>query len=82
LARICGIVEDIITALSRLRWLFVIARNSSHSYRDRRVDVKEVGRDLGVKYVVEGTTRKAGSRVRITTQLKYEDQHTSMGRTI
>ena len=64
-----GIVEDIVTALSRLRWLFVIARNSSHSYRDRRVDVKEVGRDLGVKYVVEGTTRKAGSRVRITTQL-------------
>jgi TolB-like protein len=64
-----GIVEDIITALSRLRWLFVIARNSSFTYKGRAVDVKQVGRELGVRYVLEGSVRKAGSRVRITAQL-------------
>ena len=64
-----GVVEDIITALSRLRWLFVIARNSSFIYKGRAVDVKEVGRELGVRYVLEGSVRKAGSRVRITGQL-------------
>lgn len=64
-----GIVEDIITALSRLRWLFVIARNSSDSYRGRSVDVKQVGRELGVRYVSEGAIRKAGNRVRITIRL-------------
>ena len=64
-----GMVEDIITALSRLRWLFVIARNSSFTYKGRAVDVKQVGRELGVRYVLEGSVRKAGKRVRITGQL-------------
>jgi len=64
-----GIVEDIITELSRARWLFVIARNSSFTYKGRAVDVKQVGRELGVRYVLEGSVRKAGSRVRITGQL-------------
>ena len=62
-------VEEIITALSRVRWLFVIARNSSFTYKGRAVDVKQVGRDLGVRYVLEGSVRKAGQRVRITGQL-------------
>jgi adenylate cyclase len=64
-----GIVEEIITALSRIRWLFVIARNSSFTYRGQAVDVKQVGRELGVHYVLEGAVRKAGGRVRITAQL-------------
>src|SRR6266446_2145715 len=64
-----GMVEEIITALSRIRWLFVIARNSSFTYRGRSVDVKQVGRELGVLYVLEGSVRKAGNRVRITVQL-------------
>jgi adenylate cyclase len=64
-----GTVEEIITALSRLRWLFVIARNSSFIYKGRSVDVKQVGRELGVRYVVEGSVRKARDRVRITGQL-------------
>jgi adenylate cyclase len=64
-----GIVEEIITALSRMRWLFVIARNSSFTYKGRSVDVKQVGRDLGVRYVLEGSVRKAASRLRITGQL-------------
>ena len=64
-----GMVEEIITALSRIRWLFVIARNSSFTYKGRPVDVKEVGRDLGVRYVLEGSVRKGGNRVRITAQL-------------
>jgi adenylate cyclase len=64
-----GIVEEIITALSRMRWLFVIARNSSFTYKGRSVDVKQVGRELGVRYVLEGSVRKAGSRLRITGQL-------------
>jgi TolB-like protein/Flp pilus assembly protein TadD len=64
-----GVVEDIITALSRVRWLFVIARNSSFTYKGRAVDIKQVGRELGVRYVLEGSIRKAGNRVRITGQL-------------
>ena len=64
-----GMVEEIITALSRIRWLFVIARNSSFTYKGQSIDVKEVGRDLGVRYVLEGSVRKAGGRVRITAQL-------------
>jgi len=64
-----GMVEEIITALSRIRWLFVIARNSSFSYKGRLVDVKQVGRELGVRYVLEGSVRKGGNRVRITAQL-------------
>jgi TolB-like protein len=64
-----GMVEEIITALSRIRWLLVIAGNSSDTHKDRAIDVKEVGRELGVRYVLEGSVRKAGSRVRITAQL-------------
>jgi adenylate cyclase len=64
-----GMVEEIITALSRIRWLFVIARNSSFTYKGKAVDVKQVGRDLGVRYVLEGSVRNAGQRVRITAQL-------------
>jgi TolB-like protein/Tfp pilus assembly protein PilF len=64
-----GISEDLITALSHIRWLFVIARNSSFVYRGRAVDVKQVSRDLGVRYVLEGSVRKAGNRIRITAQL-------------
>jgi adenylate cyclase len=64
-----GMVEDIITGLSRIRWLFVIARNSSFVYKGRTVDVKQVGRELGVRYVLEGSVRKAANRVRITAQL-------------
>jgi adenylate cyclase len=64
-----GIVEDIITGLSRIKWLFVIARNSTFTYKGRAVDVKQVGRELGVRYVLEGSVRKAADRVRITGQL-------------
>jgi len=64
-----GMVEEIITALSRIRWLFVVARNSSFTYKGQAVDVKQVGRELGVRYVLEGSVRKAGRRVRITGQL-------------
>jgi TolB-like protein len=64
-----GMVEEIITSLSRIRWLFVIARNSSFTYKGQAVDVKQVGRELGVRYVLEGSVRKAGGRVRITAQL-------------
>ena len=64
-----GMVEEIITALSRIRWLFVIARTSSFTYKGQAVDVKQVGRELGVRYVLEGSVRKAGNRVRITGQL-------------
>ncbi|WGS18781.1 MULTISPECIES: adenylate/guanylate cyclase domain-containing protein [unclassified Bradyrhizobium] len=64
-----GMVEDIITALSRFKSLFVIARNSSFTYRGKAVDIKQVGRELGVRYVLEGSVRKAGNRLRITGQL-------------
>ena len=64
-----GMVEEIITALSRIRWLFVIARNSSFTYKGQTIDVKRVGRELGVRYVLEGSVRKGGNRVRITAQL-------------
>lgn len=64
-----GMVEDIIGALSRLRWLFVIARNSSFTFKGQRVDVQQVSRELGVRYVLEGSVRKAGNRIRITGQL-------------
>ena len=62
-------VEDIITALSRFKSLFVIARNSSFTYKGKAVDIKQVGRELGVRYVLEGSVRKAGGKVRITGQL-------------
>lgn len=64
-----GIVEEIITALSRIKWLFVIARNSSFAYKGRKTDVKQIGRELGVRYVLEGSVRKSGNRVRINGQL-------------
>jgi TolB-like protein/class 3 adenylate cyclase len=64
-----GMAEEIVTALSRIRWLFVIARNSSFTYKGQAIDVKQVGRELGVRYVLEGSVRKAGGRVRITAQL-------------
>ena len=64
-----GMVEEIITALSRIRWLFVIARNSSFSFKEHSPDVRQVGRELGVRYVLEGSVRRSGNRVRITAQL-------------
>jgi len=64
-----GIVDDIISALSRFKWLFVIARNSSFTYKGTAIDIRQVGRNLGVRYVLEGSIRKAGERVRITGQL-------------
>src|SRR4051794_36922333 len=64
-----GMVEEIITALSRFNGLLVIARNSSFAYKGRAPDVKQVGRELGVRYVLEGSVRKGGSRIRITVQL-------------
>src|SRR5215468_11799087 len=64
-----GITEDIITALTRFRWFFVIARNSSFAYKDKPLDVKQVARELGVRYLLEGSLRKSGERVRISAQL-------------
>lgn len=64
-----GVVEDIIAALSRHRWLFVVSRNSSFAYKGHAVDVKRIGRELGVRYVLEGSMRKAGNRIRMTGQL-------------
>jgi TolB-like protein len=64
-----GLVEEIITGLSRIKWLFVIARNSSFTYKGSAVDVKQIGRELGVRYLLQGSVRKAGSRVRITAQM-------------
>ena len=72
-----GIAEDIISALSRFHWFFVISRNSSFAYKGKTADVKQTARDLGVQYVLEGSVRKAGTRVRITAQLidAVEDRH-------
>jgi len=64
-----GMAEDLITALSRIRWLFVIARNSTFTYKGQAVDVKRVGQEMGVRYVLEGSVRKGGDRVRVTAQL-------------
>jgi adenylate cyclase len=64
-----GMVEDIVTGLSRIKWLFVIARNSSAVYKGKAVDVRQIGRELGVRYLLEGSVRKAGARLRITAQL-------------
>jgi TolB-like protein/class 3 adenylate cyclase len=64
-----GVVEEILTSLAKLPWLFVIARNSSFTYKGKAVDIKQVGRDLGVRYVLEGSIRKAGGRIRMTGQL-------------
>ena len=64
-----GMVEDVITALSRFKSLFVIARNSSFAYKGKPLDIRQVSRELGVRYVLEGSVRRAGGRVRITCQL-------------
>src|SRR5690348_217801 len=71
-----GIVEDIITGLARIKWLFVVARNSTFVYKGRAVDVKQVGRDLGVRYVLEGSLRKTGNHIRLTAQLIEVDNGT------
>jgi len=73
-----GMVEEIITALSRIRWLFVIARNSSFTYKGQAVDVTRVGRELGVRHVLEGSVRKAGGRVRMTAQLVEAESGTHL----
>src|SRR5262249_59549957 len=67
-----GMVEDIITGLSRIKWLFVIARNSTFTYKGRPVDVKQVGRELGSHYVLQASVRKAADRVRITGELIHD----------
>jgi len=78
-----GMVDDIITGLSRIKWLFVIASNSTFTYKGRAVDVKQVGRDLGVRYVLEGSVRKAADRVRITGQLiDSANRSACVGRTL
>ena len=78
-----GITEDIITALSKWRWFLVIARNSTFAYKGKSVDLKEVGRDLGVRYVLEGSMRRAGQRVRISSQLyRYSHRYPSLGRAL
>ena len=78
-----GMVEDIITGLSRIHWLFVIARNSSFAYKGKSPDVRQIGRDLGVRYVLEGSVRKAAGRVRITAQLvEAELQQAHLGRAL
>ena len=64
-----GVVEEITTALSRFKTVFAIARNSSFTYKDKAADVKQIGRELGVRYVLEGSVRKAANQVRITAQL-------------
>ena len=77
-----GMVEEIITALSRIRWLFVIARNSTFTYKGQAIEVKRIGQELGVRYVLEGSVRKAGGRVRITAQLiRCDERRASSGRT-
>jgi TolB-like protein len=73
-----GLVEEITTKLSRCRWLFVIARNSSFTYKDRAVDVKRVARELGVRYVLQGSVRRAGNRVRISAQLVVTESGTHL----
>jgi adenylate cyclase len=71
-----GLVEDITTGLSRFKWLFVIARNSTFIYKGKPIDIKQVGRELGVRYLLEGSVRKAAGRVRITAQLVESEERT------
>ena len=75
-----GISEDLTTALSRFDWLFVIARNSAFTYKGKAVDVKQVGRELGVRYVLEGSVRRAGDRVRVNAQLIDAESAATSGR--
>jgi adenylate cyclase len=77
-----GIAEDIITALSKAKWLFVIARNSSFTYKGKSTDMRQVGRELGVRYLLEGSVRKAGNRVRISAQLIDEWRPPRLGGTL
>ena len=78
-----GISEDLVTGLARIRWLFVIARNSTFVYKHRAVDVKQVSRELGVRYVLEGSVRRAGNRLRITAQLdRCDDRRPPLGRAL
>jgi adenylate cyclase len=77
-----GMVEEIITALSRIRWPFVIARNSTFTYKGKAIDVKQIGRELGVRYVLEGSVRKGGNRVRITAQLIDATRRASLGQPV
>jgi adenylate cyclase len=78
-----GISEDLITALSKVRWFFVIARNSSFTYKGKAVDVKQVGRELGGRYALEGSVRKAANRLRITAQLiRCHDRQSRLGRAL
>ena len=75
-----GMVEEIITALSRIRWLFVIARNSTFTYKGQAADVKQVGRQLGVRYVLEGSVRKAGDRADHRAANRRDQRYSSLGR--
>jgi TolB-like protein len=75
-----GMVEEIITGLSRFRWLFVIARNSSFRYKGRAVDVKQVGRELGVRYLLEGSVRKSADRIRLQGNLSMPHRVHTFGR--
>jgi adenylate cyclase len=77
-----GMVDDIITGLSRIKWLFVIARNTTFTYKGRAVDIKQVGRELGVRYVLEGSVRKAADRVRVTGQLIDAETGALSGRNV
>ena len=77
-----GMVEEIITGLSRIKWLFVIARNSSFTYKGRAIDIRQVGRELGVRYVLEGSVRAVRDRVRITAQLLDSTSGTIVGRAL
>ena len=77
-----GMVEDIITALSRSKSLFVIARHSTFTYKGKDVDIKQVGGELGVRYVLEGSVRKAGNRVDIQTAHRCRNKNASLGRPV
>ncbi len=78
-----GLTEDIITELSRFRTLLVVARNSSFTFKGQAVDVKEIGRKLGARYVVEGSVRRAGNRIRITAQLlELRNRQSPVGRAL
>ena len=74
-----GMVAEIITGLSRVKWLFVISRNSTFIYKGKPIDVKTVGRELGVRYVLEGSVRRSGDKVRVTGQLIDGDRRASVG---
>lgn len=77
-----GMVDEITTALSRFKFLFVIARNSSFTYKGKAIDIKQVGRELGVRYVLEGSVRKAAGKVRIIGQYRCRDGNTPLGRSL